>query len=62
MANEQKKPYQFGDHVLFIDENQCEICGIVRDRKEYNDFIELLIELDGGGHYRAKLRKRRIYE
>lgn len=58
MANEHKKPYQFGDHVLFVDENQCEIRGIVRDRKEYDDFIELLIELDGGGYYRAKLRKR----
>lgn len=48
---------QFGDRVLFWDENQCEIRGIVRDRHEYADRIELLIELDGGGNYWATLQK-----
>ena len=53
----KERDYQFGDKVLFLDENQLEIRGVVRDRTEYADMTELLIELDGGGYYSAKLRK-----
>ena len=51
-------PWRFGDHVIFHDENQHEIRGIVRDREDYQDRIILLIELDAGGYYRATVIKK----
>jgi hypothetical protein len=49
--------YKLGQRVLFIDENQCEIIGVVKDREDNPDYLYLLIELDGGGYYHATLKK-----
>jgi biotin-(acetyl-CoA carboxylase) ligase len=53
-----KREYKIGQKVLFLDEGQCEIRGIVRRMKDFDDRLELVIELDGGGYYTAMLRKR----
>ena len=54
-----KLPYKWGDRVLFIAENQHEISGIVRGVKDNKEGLRphlyLLIELDHGGYYHAKI-------
>ena len=49
--------YKFGSNVRYIDEDDNVIEGIVRDRLDYDDRIVLIIELDDGGFYEAKIRK-----
>jgi len=56
----QLSTYHFGKHVIFHDEDQCEIRGVVRDRKDLKDLVVLAIELDdGAGWYHAKLMRRK---
>ena len=50
--------YMPGARVMFIDENQHEIQGIIRNRLDFENHIRLLIDLDWGGTYTALLRKR----
>ena len=51
--------YKFGQHVCFVDENQCEVRGIIKEKTDYPHFLELQIKLDdNGGWYYAKLLKR----
>lgn len=48
---------QIGQHVVFHDEQQHEIAGTVKARKDDGVYIHYLLELDNGGHYEAKLLK-----
>lgn len=51
--------YKFGDHVIFHDDAQQEIRGVVRDRDDYPDRTMFLIELDNDeGWYHATLLKK----
>lgn len=50
--------YEVGQHVYFLDENQCEIVGtIVRRIDTVADRLILVIKLDAGGYYEAWLRR-----
>lgn len=50
--------YPPGKRVLFIDENQCEIRGVVWKRDDrFADRLILIIKLDEGGYYGAWIRK-----
>lgn len=60
--------YKFRQHVIFIDENQCEISGVVIQETEFDDRLALLIELDKvnpddpherNQHYHAWMMKRK---
>jgi len=50
--------YQWGNRILFVDENQHEIKGVIVDRSETESVLHLKIKLDAGGYYNAKLLKR----
>jgi len=53
------KHYKYREHVIFHDENQCEVKGVVLDETDYDDRIILLIELDNDeGYYHATIMKR----
>lgn len=55
--------YKFREHVIFHDENQCEVKGEVLDETNYHDRTILLIELDNDeGYYRATIMKRGLHE
>lgn len=50
--------YNLGDKVCFVDENQCEIRGIIYDKHTYPDRLVLRIELeDNSGFYHAILMR-----
>lgn len=46
-----------GQQVIFHDDRQQEISGIVKERKDTGENIIYLLELDNGGLYKAKLPK-----
>ena len=47
-----------GQHVVFHDDRQHEIAGVVKEREDCGDHIRYLLELDRGGLYDAKLPKQ----
>jgi hypothetical protein len=51
--------YPIMSNVLFIDDNQCEVKGVVIDRQEFPDRLELLIDQGGGHRFRGALMKER---
>lgn len=53
------KHYKFREHVIFHDDKQCEIRGLVIQEDNYDDRVVLLIELDDKeGHYTATIMRR----
>lgn len=50
-----------GQHVVFHDDRQQEIAGVVKEREDCGDHIRYLLELDSGGLYDAKLPKQMLH-
>ena len=58
MSDYPKHPYKRGDKVIFHDENQLEVKGLVMEVTDHPDFVCVRVELsDGSGFYTAKLRR-----
>ena len=51
-------PYSCGDRVCFVDEDQCEVRGIVCGCEDRRDYILVIIDIDEGGKYFARLMKK----
>lgn len=49
-----------GQHVLFLDEHQCEIVGTIVAKHTLPDRLQLTIKLDEGGYYKAWLKYSKV--
>lgn len=62
MEQNQYEKLEIGQHVVFHDDRQQEISGTVIGKHDYPDYIQYLLELDGGVIYYAKLIKQQKVE
>ena len=55
MLSDNIEDYDIGQRVLFHDESQCEIRGVIDGKRYRGEILSLTILLDGGGYYDAQI-------